>query len=513
MRTHTEVLVAAVCGGLVLAGAAAPAALASPTTPVAGQVGAAKVSGVVAGYTLVVPKSVSASNLQARVVIPNGVPCPKVDIVNKAGRSAKVAMTKRVPAATTVSAFASLRACQAALPKNLKRAEVDGHRIPAALPKTYKSIAMFGDTGCRVDDDLHQDCASPALWPLAANSKAIAKEKPDVAIFTGDFYYREARCGVTKTHPDPLNPDRTVLDKCGGSPEPVPGAGFNDTDYGWMADVFIPMAPVMRRVPILAIRGNHEECRRAGNGWFLFFDVSPLGAAACAPAAAYGKVPEGVMDPTWKFDMRIDAKRTLRTVIVDSANGRNFDITPWSALQRPAYQKAHRLSTPAKGRESWLVTHRPMFGVDSNTETTGQPSWNNWTAVDQTAAAYGLIGHYNALIASHVHVAQVVRIPGEPSQIVVGNGGSIPDNSDPATYPLPTYGPLVGGDGKPLANLPAHVTKPYPTAEYLWTKIKYGYVMAAPGKKPGKWTLTQKGVDGKAFATCSMVGKKTTCKK
>lgn len=37
-------------------------------------------------------------------------------------------------------------------------------------------------------------------------------------------------------------------------------------------------------------------------------------------------------------------------------------------------------------------------------------------------------------------------------------------------------------------------------------------MMAAPGKKPGKWTLTQKTVDGKAFATGAMVDKKATCK-
>lgn len=500
------------CGATgVTAAGASPAVGSQPTASSTDKVKGQVVTGVVAAYTLVVPTSVSASNLQTRAVIPNGVPCPKVEVRDNAGVTTKIAMTKRVPGATTVSAFASLRACEAALPKKLTRAEVAGHRVPAALPKQYKSIAMFGDTGCRVDDDLHQDCSSPTLWPLAKNSKAIAKENPDVAIFTGDFYYREDRCGVTKTNPDPLNPDRTVIDKCGGTPEPVPGADFKDTDYGWMADVFIPMAPLMKKVPILAVRGNHEECRRAGNGWFLFFDVTPMATTSCAPATAYGKVPKDVMHPTWKFDMPIDAKRTLRTVIVDSANGFNSDISPWVAKQRTAYEKAHELSARAAGRESWLVTHRPMFGIDPSTVTNGKPSWNNWTSVDQTAAAYGLLGHYNAMIASHVHVAQVVQIPGQPAQIVVGNGGSIPDSFDPATYPVPVHGPLLGGDGQPLANLPTYA-KPYPTAEYLWNTIKYGYVMAKPGAKADKWVLTQKDVEGKAYATCTMLAKKTTCK-
>ncbi len=512
MLLHRIILGSALSTGLVLSAVSAPAAQAAPPdAPTDGQVRAAVTTGVVSAYTLVVPKSVSASNLQTRAVIPNGVPCPKVDVVAKDGAKSHLAMTMRVPGATTMSAFASLRACEASLPKNLTSVTVAGHKAPASLPKTVTKIAMFGDTGCRVDDDLHQDCSSPTSWPLAKNSKAIAKEHADLAIFTGDFYYRESRCGVTKTNPDPLNPDRTVIDKCGGTPEPVPGADFNDTDYGWMADVFIPMSPLFKRTPILPVRGNHEECARGGNGWFLFFDSSPLGAAACAPKAAYGKVPADVIAPTWKVDLRISVDRTLRTVVVDSANGRNAEITALAAKQRPAYQRADELSAKVKGRESWLVTHRPMFGVDTTEERFNVPWWNQWTAVDQTAAAYGLTRHYNAMIASHVHVAQVVQIPGQPAQVVVGNGGSIPDSPDLATYARPAHGPLLGGDGVALAGIPAYA-KPYPNATYLWTKIKYGYVVATPGAKADTWTLDQKGYDGKVFATCKMVGQHTTCK-
>lgn len=106
-------------------------------------------TGVVSAYTLVVPKSVSASNLQTRAVIPNGVPCPKVDVVAKDGAKSHLTMTMRVPGATTMSAFASLRACEASLPKKLTSVTVAGHKAPASLPKSVTKIAMFGDTGCR----------------------------------------------------------------------------------------------------------------------------------------------------------------------------------------------------------------------------------------------------------------------------------------------------------------------------------------------------------------------------
>ncbi|MFN8126217.1 MAG: hypothetical protein U0R64_06900 [Candidatus Nanopelagicales bacterium] len=141
-----------------------------------------------------------------------------------------------------------------------------------------------------------------------------------------------------------------------------------------------------------------------------------------------------------------------------------------------------------------------MFGVDSTQGAFPEPWWNQWTAVDQTAAGRGLISHYDAMIASHIHVAQVVRIPGQPSQIVVGNGGSIPDFL--TGYTRPQYGPLA-----PLTP----TVKPYPNLEYLWTQTRYGYVVAEPGARAHRWTLTQKTVRGTTYAKCRMVGKKTRC--
>lgn len=504
---------------LLVPGTSNGPATAAPKVPAA-----ATVTGVLAAYTLVVPGSVAASHLQVRAVIPHGVPCPKVDVTNTKGTVTHLAMTKRVPAATTVSAFASLRACEANLPKSATKASVGGHKVPAALPATFDRIAMFGDTGCRVDDDLHQDCASPAQWPLAKNAKAIAKEKADVVIFTGDFYYREAICGRTKTNPDPANPvNRPVIDKCGGTPEPVPQSAFNDSDYGWMADVFIPLSPLFPKSPIVAVRGNHEMCSRGGNGWFLFFDASPLGTGACAPEANYGPVPGGKgaakaepVTPVWKFDMPLGGKRTLRAVIVDSAGGRNAEVTSWAATQRKSYEAADRKSAPTAGQESWLVTHRPMFGVDTTEEAVSAiPTWTQWTAIDQTAAGFGLIKNYDAMIGSHVHTAQVVQVPGQPAQFVIGNGGSIPDSADPATYPKPSVGPLFGSDGKPAAGVEKNAPwaqAGYQPASYYWNAIQYGYVVAKPGAKAHKWTMTQKKYDGTPFATCTLTGKKATCK-
>lgn len=463
--------------------------LAMAAAPSSADPGTLTTTGVVSAFTLVVPESVSASTLQARAVIPAGVPCPDVEVERANGKKDRLAMTRRAPGATTKSAFASVRACQADLPRGLRSAAIAGQKIPADLPKRVDEIALIGDTGCRVVKKFSQDCADPAAWPLAANSRSLAKDKPDMVVFTGDFYYREAPC------------PEAFADRCGGSPPPLVGSGFNDTDYGWMADVFVPMAPMLRAAPILALRGNHESCSRGGNGYFLFFDASDLGPEACAPKE--GAMPKNVV-PSWSVDVPVGKGRTLRTVVVDSAYGANFDLTDWVPTQRTAYADAEKLT--GKKTENWLLTHRPMFGVDTVEESNGKPSWNQWTSVDQTAAARGLIERYDLMVASHIHVAQVAQIPGEAAQLVVGNGGSVPDAPD--GYSMPKYGPLRTGEGVPMSQ----EYPPYPDAEYLWTAAQYGYTIATPGKADHRWTFAQKDTAGKTFATCSLKGKKMRCR-
>ena len=46
----------------------------------------------------------------------------------------------------------------------------------------------------------------------------------------------------------------------------------------WNADFFAPSAPLFAAAPWIMVRGNHEDCSRAGEGWFRFLDPSPMEA-------------------------------------------------------------------------------------------------------------------------------------------------------------------------------------------------------------------------------------------
>ena len=90
-----------------------------------------------------------------------------------------------------------------------------------------------------------------------------AAAHPDLMIHVGDYEYREDARPAG-------NPG------CAGSPF---GYGWD----AWNADFFEPgaLAAPRRRALDHGARGNHEDCSRAGEGWFRFLDPAPM-PTACA---------------------------------------------------------------------------------------------------------------------------------------------------------------------------------------------------------------------------------------
>lgn len=446
-------------------------------------------TGVVAAFTLIAPTSVARSNLLARAIVPAATGCPRLRFTTASGRHRGRPMTLRTPGATTGAAFANIRACEAPLPGRAVTADVGGTTIPARLPKRVDTLALIGDTGCRIKGTNVQDCAND--WPLAQNARSIARADPDAILLVGDYFYREGPCPVG---------DEAL---CGGSPAPIPGAPFKDTQAGWLEDAIVPMTPMFAAAPLLMLRGNHEACDRGGNGFFLFFDVSPLGADACAPVG--GVAPTNIT-PSWRVDLPVVGGRDLRLVAVDSAYGTDYPtVSPWALTQASEFERAERLASRGpSSTETWMLSHRPVFGLVTDQFSTG-PTWTPWGSMDQEAAAEGLLDPYDALVSSHIHVAQAVETPGYPAQLVIGNGGTA---LDPTTgYAIPAFGPLLDGAGSPIS--PSYT--PYPNATYQWTDVRFGHVIATPAAREGRWVFEQRAPDGTPFATCTLRGRAIGC--
>ena len=127
---------------------------------------------------------------------------------------------------------------------------------------------VIGDTGCRIkaSDNIFQACNDAAQWPFKQVAAAAAAIAPDLVIHVGDYHYRETACPAG----DPA---------CAGSPW---GYGWD----AWEADLFAPAQPLFAAAPWIVVRGNHESCFRAGQGWWRFLDPRPLAARQDCNSAA-----------------------------------------------------------------------------------------------------------------------------------------------------------------------------------------------------------------------------------
>lgn len=472
---------AAVLAGLV--------AVAMPITP-ATSTAAGFNPGVIAAYSVVAPSSEAASRLIARAVVPRGAACPNI-VVRLSGRSMpdEVVMYGRSLPATTAPAFESITVCSARMPDKAMSASIMGHPIPAHLPTRLGSLALFSDTGCRIKPPHLQNCADLSSWPLASIAESIVEEQPDAVVFAGDFFYREAPCPAE------------AQDWCGSSPAPVADLPFKDSAYAWIAEVLLPMAPLLSTAPLIIARGNHEACHRGGNGYFLLFDPRRDSTATCAPIAGPAGLttPVTTPTPTYTVDLPITADRTLRLAMVDTAGGIDTFSDAFAPIQRPSFVTAADLTTPRVGVESWLVTHRPVFGYASPLMDGPPVPFDPWVGADsQTAASFGLLDHFDVVLSSHIHIAQAVQIPGQPGQLILGNGGTL---LDPLTgYPLPTTGPIdAAGQG-------------YPPPVSAWIAPRFGYAIARPNPQPGSWRIDMKDPSGQQFARCGLANRQIYCR-
>jgi len=220
------------------------------------------------------PPAPSDNDYKYVVLGPEGVPvarvitaraqCPALDV-----DGTSIAMTVRMPAGTMPlrpsridlpapkpSAF-PVTTCEATIPPNALRASVDGETLP--LPKgAPKRVVILGDTGCRIVSNfgIFQSCDDPLAWPFERVANAAAAAQPDLVIHVGDYHYREAPCPTDRSG-------------CARSPW---GYGYD----AWRADFFEPARKLLAAAPWIVIRGNHESCNRAGQGWWRFLDPRPL---------------------------------------------------------------------------------------------------------------------------------------------------------------------------------------------------------------------------------------------
>ncbi|HEV7814029.1 MAG TPA: metallophosphoesterase [Janthinobacterium sp.] len=332
--------------------------------------------------------------------------------------------TRSAPADSKPSDF-PLLACEQTIPAHAASVTVDGRALPLPAAEVNR-IVVIGDTGCRIkkSDNAAQACNDARLYPFADIAAAAAKWKPDLVVHVGDYLYRENAC-----------PEGNA--GCAGSPW---GYGWD----AWNADFFKPARPLLLAAPWVMVRGNHESCNRAGQGWWRLLDPRPLSAGRDCIAAAddsNGDYSDPYAVPIGKHG---------QIIVLDTSNTPNGVIPQGNvaaAKYADLYRKLDALSQQADYNIG--VNHHPILGFAAREDKQGKISIMPGNAGLQSV--FGAINplflppRVNAMLSGHVHVWEQISFSSpHPTQFVAGFSGTSEDIVPLPASVAPGYGPAPG---------------------------------------------------------------------
>src|SRR3954467_6552880 len=314
--------------------------------------------------------------VRAIVTDPQATSCPDTEIENDAA-----SRTYPMQVRSNRQPGFEILICEANLSQGVRSASIGGTRVPVP-PRQLKKIAVIGDTGCRIKCDSDgkcdvQNCNDPKKWPFATVAAKVAQEHPDVVIHVGDYHYREAACPADEQK------------KCGGSP-------FGDNWPAWQAGFFDPAAPLPAAAPWVAVRGNHEDCKRAGQGWFRLLDIGPVPATCNDDPAPFGVTLPG-----------------LQLLVLNTSKAGDEPAGFYSK----AYEDLNGLAA-ASAAPSWLLSHHPLWAFIQDkkklipvTDELQNDSGNNLDA------------NVRLVMAGHIHLFEALAFAPTPPRAPSGGGG------------------------------------------------------------------------------------------
>jgi hypothetical protein len=456
--------------GVALLATLAACWTAAPTAPAASSPPPAASTAVRAAYLLLVEGPDGATVPLARVIVGPGSVCPELVPADAGGARARAIATapRRNPHGFAV------RVCEAVVPFETGLAVAgSAFVLPAAHRSTPHRVAVFGDTGCKPQDQDDCTLSDPSEWPLATFAAAAAGEAPDLVLHVGDYNYRG-----TPSHFEGTVDGRPVTgqwdydagdgsapsERCGlAAPyysQNATGSSDPDAWEDWWLDFFQPAAPLLAAAPWVAARGNHELCSHAGPGWLYFLGPSseavggPGAQTACPRQDGTDTVLDKlVFEPP--YTVRLG---DLAVSVLDTANA--CDDLP-SFVDRYAGQLAAlAVATPAPTH--WLMMHRPIWGVDGVASDAGYDCAGEaapgpkppYAVINRTLSCAvdsgggpGLLRGVDLALAGHMHRFEWLHWGqgvARPPVLIVGNGGVELETNPPQ-----------GGFGQPVDGEPA----------------------------------------------------------
>ncbi len=390
---------------------------------------------------------------QARVVTTEKQ-CP---VLTVDGRTFPMSLRVGASGASSGNAF-PLKVCELHLPVGAREVKWGDQALPTVHPEIHR-IVLLGDTGCRLKAPfLYQACNDSDKWPLARLAISAAREKPDLVIHVGDYHYRESPC---------------IRPACMPSPS---GYGWD----AWQADFFSPVQPLLEAAPWVFVRGNHESCKRAGQGWFRLLDPYPFDAQQdCTPDTARDK------DVTEPYAVSLGPDRQL--IVFDSAAVSEKPPGQGDAQVLEYARQFEEVARLASRKpDNWLVMHHPVLGY-------GYLPVLGYEKGNPVLAAALEMEHYAGLfppgiqftLDGHVHTFELSRFPAPvPVNLITGFGGALLEEPFPKRTP---------SDFQPVEGV--NLLESQSTQQFGYTVLE---------EHSGRWTLYEKDVQGNLRRTCEL---------
>jgi hypothetical protein len=364
--------------------------------------------------------------------------------------------------------------CEAAVPDGARQALVANIALP--LPKAeVKRIVVIGDTGCRLKGNEVQDCNRLESFPFAMVASAAVAWRPDLVVHVGDYHYREDPCSAGRW-----------------------GCAFSPFGYGWdawNADFFAPGRALLQAAPWVMARGNHENCARAGQGYWRFLDPRPLlpGRDCNAPAN------DATGDYSAPYAVPLGAGAQL--IVFDTANTNYKGFKPGDPRLSIYADNYRKIAALAQGASyNIAVDHHPLFAFGaSQDKKTG--------AISLFGGDFGLLQSFGAedtgilppsismLLSGHVHLwEQVSFSSNHPTQFVSGFSGTAED-----IVPLPERAP------------PSQEPAPGAVVEHMSSWIDGFGFMTMERLGADKWEVKVWDREGRERNSCQVAGRKSVC--
>ena len=417
--------------------------------------------------------------------------CPTIIIDGVSNRMTMRAVAGLMPLRTThyqpsVPANFPVSVCETIISPGAKAASIVGQALP--IPKEVPNrILLIGDSGCRMDTTSLQNCYDQNTWPFATVVQSGAKLAPDLVIHMGDYVYRDVPCSTSGGCPTNAN-----------SPW---GYGW-DT---WQADFFTPAAPLLAKAPWVVLRGNHDICSRAGQGWFRFLDPSLFTELRSCNDANDDAIAN------YSSTYALDLGGSSRLLIYDSS-----DVSEGSTVSDPnnnyykQFEQAFVLAANPLYTNTLFSSHHPILGYSIPKNGSVPPGNATLQGVMNSVMSYlyssaAANSYYpstiNMAFHGHVHSMQVINFaptsnPTYPATIVTGGAG------DALANPFPTTSP-------PFYTQNSVAPEIYPS-NVLWSN-DYSFALMDRIENSAFWKYTFYDKSGKVFAVCTQSGRQINC--